>query len=131
MYTLDLICSLGHVFEGWFSNREAFECQRDGNLISCPSCNDTKIQQTLTPVRIKKHVDAPMNATVPRKPAAPAIMQYIEKHFEDVGKEFTNEALKIHYGDAEHKNIRGTATPEEEKTLADEGVSFFKLPEFQ
>lgn len=131
MYTLDLACSNGHPFEGWFSNREAFECQRDGNLISCPGCGDTKIQQTLTPVRIKKHADAAAAADAPKKPAAPDIMQYIEKHFEDVGKEFTTEALKIHYGDAEHRNIRGTATPTEEKTLSEEGVSFFRLPEFQ
>lgn len=129
MYTLDLICPKGHVFEGWFANRAAFERQRDSELISCPQCSSTKIQQTLTPVRIKKHAEAGGDA-IP-KPVLPAIAQYIEKNFENVGKEFADEAIKIHYGDAEHRNIRGTATPEEEKTLSDEGVDFFKIPEFQ
>jgi hypothetical protein len=56
------------------------------------------------------------------------VNEYIEKHFEDVGANFYKEALKIHYGEAEKRNIKGTATTEEEVILKEEGVQFFKVP---
>jgi len=45
-----------------------------------------------------------------------------------VGCKFTTEALKMHYGVSELKNIRGTSTEKEEKILKDEGINFFKIP---
>ena len=56
------------------------------------------------------------------------VVDYIQESFEDVGTKFAAEALKIHYGVAEKRNIRGSATVDEEKTLKDEGVEFFKIP---
>ena len=35
------------------------------------------------------------------------IHDYLDKHFEDVGADFYKEALKIHYGEAEKRNIKG------------------------
>jgi hypothetical protein len=55
-------------------------------------------------------------------------VEYINEEFEDMGTDFTNEALKMHYGVAEERNIRGTATESEEKLLKDEGIKFFKFP---
>lgn len=54
--------------------------------------------------------------------------QYIEKNFEDVGDKFAEVALKIHFGDEEKRNIKGTTTPQEEANLKEEGVSFIKIP---
>ncbi|MCU0597176.1 MAG: DUF1178 family protein [Desulfobacterota bacterium] len=34
----------------------------------------------------------------------------------------------MHYGVSEKKNIKGSATFEEEKMLSDEKIEFFKLP---
>jgi len=45
-----------------------------------------------------------------------------------VGSDFTKEALKMHYGVIEPRNIRGVSTKEEEKTLKEEGVQFIKVP---
>ena len=56
------------------------------------------------------------------------IVDYIDKNFEDVGPDFAKESLKMHYGVAEKKNIKGLATDKEEKMLKDEGIQFFKLP---
>ena len=55
-------------------------------------------------------------------------IDFVEKNFDNVGCEFAKEALKIHYGAAEPRNIRGVSTNEEEKILRDEGVEFFKIP---
>jgi hypothetical protein len=57
-----------------------------------------------------------------------SINKYLDEHFEDVGLNFTKEALKIHYGEAKKRNIKGTATQDQEKLLKDEGVQFLKIP---
>jgi len=56
------------------------------------------------------------------------VHEYLDKHFEDVGAEFYKEALKIHYREVKKRNIKGTATTEEEVILKEEGVQFFKIP---
>ena len=54
--------------------------------------------------------------------------QYIDKNFEDVGDKFAEVALKIHFGEEEKRNIKGTTTPQEENNLREEGVQFIKIP---
>ena len=56
------------------------------------------------------------------------ITDYVNKNFEDVGLNFAKEALKIHFGESEKRNIKGMALPEEEKILKEEGIPFLKLP---
>jgi hypothetical protein len=56
------------------------------------------------------------------------VIDYIKKNFDDVGTDFAKEALKMHYGVTDKRNIKGSATAEEEKTLKDEGIEFVKLP---
>ena len=56
------------------------------------------------------------------------IADFVENNFEDVACKFTTEALKMHYGVSELRNIRGTSTEKEEKILKDEGINFFKIP---
>ncbi len=36
--------------------------------------------------------------------------------------------LKIHFGEEEKRNIKGTTTPQEENNLREEGVQFIKIP---
>ncbi len=55
-------------------------------------------------------------------------MEYIKNNFDDVGADFSKEALKMHYGVSKKRNIRGSATGEEEETLKEEGIKFFKIP---
>jgi hypothetical protein len=47
---------------------------------------------------------------------------------EDVGNRFPEEARKMYYGEAEARNIRGHATPEETEELIDEGIAVMPLP---
>jgi hypothetical protein len=56
------------------------------------------------------------------------IVDFIHKNFDDVGCDFAKEALKIHYGVEEPRNIRGVSTKEEEKMLKEEGIDFLKIP---
>jgi len=56
------------------------------------------------------------------------IVEYVTENFDDVGSDFAREALKIHYGAVEPRNIRGVSTRAEEKMLQDEGVDYVKFP---
>ena len=131
MIAFDLQCADGHTFEGWFEDSDSYEKQKKQNLISCPICNTTEVFKILSPVAIKKSdPQAKQTLTDHAQLAAfgKQIVDYVEKNFDDVGCEFATEALKIHYGVTEPRNIRGVSTPEEEKTLKKEGIQYFKLP---
>ena len=131
MIAFDLQCAEGHIFEGWFDSNEAFEEQKKKNMISCPICNSMDVSKILSPIAIKKGVH-----TQKGKPAhqdqlteiSNKIVDYVEKNFDNVGCDFAKEALKIHYGATEPRNIRGVSTPDEEKVLNEEGIEFFKIP---
>jgi hypothetical protein len=45
-----------------------------------------------------------------------------------IGPGFAEEALKMHFEEIDHRNIRGTMTDDEEKELQDEGVEYIKVP---
>ena len=131
MIAFDLECQDGHIFEGWFENSETFEEQDKKNMISCPYCNDTNIKKVLSPVPMKKspNYDVGLNKkNIDYRKLAKEVVEYINNEFEDLGADFTKEALKMHYGVTEKKNIKGTASQDEEKILLDEGIQFFKFP---
>ena len=52
----------------------------------------------------------------------------IEKNFDYVGNDFTEEAKKMKYGEKEERPIYGEATIEQTKELADEEISVVPLP---
>ena len=133
MIAFDLRCSNGHSFEGWFKDLESFNEQGSRGMIICPFCKSNKVSRELSPVAIKSPRGdvRPQEDTPDYRKLAMGIMEYIQKNFEDVGTDFAKEALKIHYGVTEKRDIRGSATDEEEKTLKDEGIKFFKFPFFK
>lgn len=130
MIVFDLQCGTGHHFEGWFDDGDDYESQLRNNLIACPVCNDVNVSRLPSAFAIKSAPSSPEKADAATHLEAlrRSVDEYLEKNFDDVGCNFTNEALKIHYGVSEKKNIRGTSTKEEEKLLEKEGIPFFKVP---
>ena len=130
MIAFDMECSQGHLFEGWFDSNESFEEQNARGLVSCPYCDDTDIRKVMSPVAVKKShpEDRPTRGGIDYQRLAREIVDYVQNNFEDMGPKFAAEALKIHYGVAERRNIKGSATADEEETLRDEGIEFFKVP---
>jgi hypothetical protein len=53
---------------------------------------------------------------------------HLVKNADDVGARFPNEARKMHYGDIEPRPIYGEASPEDAKSLIEEGVAVGSLP---
>lgn len=129
MIVYDLECGNGHCFEGWFEDCESFDRQMAEKQIACPVCDDGNI--------VKKPFAPAIRTGLQQQRRDPAladmielrqrVIEYIDQHFENVGSQFATEALKIHYGVAEARNIRGVSTPHDEKLLENEGVPFFKV----
>jgi hypothetical protein len=130
MIAYDLKCQNGHTFEGWFEDAGAFKKQLKACLIGCPVCDDTQIERIPSTFAIKGSPAQPpmISSQLNQKDMARAIAHYVDKNFDNVGADFAKEALKIHYGVNEPRNIRGVSTPQEEKTLREEGVEFVKFP---
>lgn len=149
MKVLDLQCRHGHAFEGWFASQEDYASQRERGLLTCPVCNDAEVSKKLSAPRLNlgrsaepaaPAPDAPqVPATAPAAQAMPALPQalqaamlkmvrHVMANTEDVGTRFAEEARKIHYGEADNRNIRGQASREETEALLDEGIDILPLP---
>jgi len=130
MIAFDLQCDMGHVFEGWFEDSKAYKAQKKRGLITCPSCNSTAISKLPSTFAIKgsQTSASQLDKKIDLKQMSNEIVDYVSKNFDNVGCDFAKEALKMHYGVTEPRNIRGVSTKEEEKVLTKEGVQFFKVP---
>jgi hypothetical protein len=133
MIVFDLQCSDDHVFEGWFEDGKAFDDQKKKNLISCPVCNDTNVFKKLSTFGLAKQSSNNNVRDIATRQEILAgigekIIDYVKNNFDDVGCDFAKEALKIHYGVSEPRNIKGISTKEEEKQLKEEGIPILKIP---
>jgi len=151
MIRYSLRCERDHTFESWFQDSSAYESQVRRKLVSCPVCDSVKVEKAIMAPRIvgkkgrERAEPAPAPAAVAEAPAAestPLMMaqerelraklkelrDHIVKNADNVGERFPNEARKMHYGDIEHRPIYGEASPEEARSLIDEGVEVSPLP---
>lgn len=128
----DIKCENGHIFEGWFNDRQAWIKQNAQRLVNCPVCNSSTVEVVPTSIAIRGKVDrsGPKDTQENLSPerVLRTLNDYVHHQFEDVGNQFAEVALKIHYGEEEKRNIRGTTTPQEEDQLREEGVRFIKIP---
>ncbi|MDR1110720.1 MAG: DUF1178 family protein [Deltaproteobacteria bacterium] len=137
MVVFDLTCINGHQFEGWFESLADLEEQIGARMLVCPVCGDANVARRPSTFGLVK--------SRPPVPASPgqdqasarmasaydrlrALTQTLEAEFADVGSNFSDEALKIHYGVSPRRNIRGLSTDDQEQMLRKEGVEFFKVP---
>ncbi len=132
MIIYDLKCEQGHTFEGWFQDQQAWNLQKSQKLVSCPVCNSSNVEIVPSSITIMGK-DSRAASKLQEKEISPikalqVLHQYIDKNFEDVGDKFAEVALKIHCGEEEKRNIKGTTTPQEENSLKEEGVQFIKIP---
>ena len=130
MISIDMECSNGHIFEGWFDSLDSFEDQNANNLVTCPFCDESTVRRVISPVAVKRStpIERDIMSPIDYQQLAQEVVEHIRNNSEDVGQKFAAEALKMHYGVIEKKNIRGVATAEEENVLKDEGIGFFKIP---
>src|SRR5210317_109743 len=105
-----LQCTKGHAFEGWFEDRKAYLDQKKKGLVTCPICNVTSVDIVPSTFAIKSGVPSISKDLAAEKASLEKTEQeaieFVKNNFDDVGADFAKEALKIHYGAAEPRNIR-------------------------
>ena len=148
MVIYDLICDENHAFEGWFKNAEDFATQQENGMLCCPFCESTLVTKKITAPNVSRKSDVNRAERSKRELAVGGgaavggsakaykelqtmlgqVHDFIDDNFVDVGNRFAEEALDIHQGNSDEKNIRGTASAEEIKQLKEEGVTALPIP---
>ena len=139
MIVYEIRCDTGHDFEAWFRNSDAFEHQRDAKQVTCPVCGSCEVTKAPMAPRIGKGTSE-KSEQKPRQEQPGAeqmrvvmsqiaeLNRHIAETCDYVGKSFPEEARKIHYGEAEHREIYGEASHDEAIALRDEGVTIAAIP---
>ena len=139
MKVLDLQCTQGHTFEGWFASEDDFLPQCNRAMVQCPLCGDAAVHKKLSAPRLNlstsRQDKAASEIEVPSQPAAEASMaaiwlemsRRIVANTQDVGERFAEEARRMHYGETEERAIRGKTTLDEARALVDEGIEILPI----
>jgi hypothetical protein len=138
MKVYNLQCTQTHQFEGWFASEVDFESQNAKGMIECPVCSDHHV--TRLPSAPRLNLSRPV-AEKPRSPALPGssrisqleqewmrLARVLIENTEDVGKNFADEARRIHNEEAPDRGIRGTTTADERAALSEEGIEVLQMP---
>ena len=149
MILYNLVCDKRHEFESWFPNSSAYDKQARRGLVSCPVCGSAKVEKAIMAPRLArrdKSTSIAVLAEVAQAPeaATPVAMlspqeqelrrklkelrDHLTSNSDNVGKNFPEEARKMHYGEIEHRSIYGEASPQDAKELHEEGIEFHPLP---
>jgi hypothetical protein len=129
-----LTCDKGHDFEAWFGSISDYDVQVEARAVTCPSCGSAEVKKAPMAPSVKLGRDrpsAPPSLSDDRRRTY-AVLKNLREHLkanaEHVGPAFAEEARKMHYGEAEERNIYGDATREEAIALAEEGIPALPLP---
>lgn len=137
MKVLDLRCTNGHGFEGWFGSEEDFLDQNGRGLVECPLCADRVVTRLPSAPRLnlsgaREPLPVPGPKAEPSAADLQALWMQVVRHAientDDVGERFAEEARRIHYGETDARGIRGVASPEERHALHEEGIEVVSLP---
>jgi hypothetical protein len=139
MKVLNLQCTHGHGFEGWFASEDDFRSQLGRGLVECPLCGDHGVQKLPSAPRLNLGAPAPAASAQPKQDLVTSpdkamqaawlkMVRHVMANTEDVGERFPEEARRMHYGEAEERAIRGQASVEDAKALVEEGIGVLPLP---
>lgn len=130
MIVYNLRCKSSHEFEGWFKDSSAFDAQAGSGKLVCPICNSRKVEKAIMAPSVsgtKKNVSAPEEMRRMRQ-FMTGLRKHVLENAENVGKNFAEEARKIHYGEIAERPIYGDSTVEEAMELVEEGIDVAPLP---
>jgi hypothetical protein len=123
MIVFDLQClDGGETFEAWFRSGSDFDRQQAGVMVQCPFCQSANVAK------------APMAPRLPRKTSGDALARLAALQAEMlkksrwVGDEFADTARAMHSGDIESEQVHGSATLDQARSLAEDGVPVAPLP---
>lgn len=131
-----LHCAEGHGFEGWFANMADYDAQAEEGALRCPVCDSARVEKALMAPNLAtgRRRDAAADERLAQfkkglNDAARKARDEVHKTAEPVGRDFPEEARRIHYGEAKDRPIYGEATKKEAEALADEGIAVAPVPQ--
>lgn len=134
MIKYNLKCENNHEFESWFSNSNEFEKLSKKRLLECIYCSSKEVSKSIMAPRVSimdkkstnlRKLDKLLNA---EKSELLKFRNFIEKNFENVGKNFSKEVRDIYYDKKNKRLIYGTTTQKEREELEDEGIDLLSVP---
>lgn len=131
MIVYSLACAKGHSFEGWFKDSAAYDAQAAERKLVCPVCNSHKVEKAPMAPAVsgtKKKGEPSAKELRKMRQFVSGLRKYVQDNAENVGRDFPEEARKIHYGETEERPIYGEASLEEAKDLIEEGIEVAPLP---
>jgi hypothetical protein len=128
-----LSCAAGHAFEGWFSSSAAYDEQFANGKLVCPVCDSRKISKApmapaLSSTVGKQKSEPPAQELRNMRQFMTGLRKHVMDTAENVGRNFPEEARKIHYGEIEERPIYGEASVRDAMELLEEGVNVAPLP---
>ena len=126
-----LICKKCNIdFDSWFASSNEFERLKRKKLLTCLSCNSTKVEKNLmAPKLINTKNETQIQKFKDIKRVVKNYQNFIKENFEYVGNNFTYEARSIHYNNKKkEKGIYGTASKKDLDELREEGIEAQVLP---
>lgn len=142
-----LQCDKGHGFESWFRDNESFRQQSRRGFVECPHCGSARVEKAIMAPHVARRdrEAAAAEAALPEAASAVpattltpedkamrelvrAMRRHVEANADNVGDRFADEALRMHHGELDGRPIYGSATPDDARMLAEEGVGFMPLP---
>ncbi|RYD44805.1 MAG: DUF1178 family protein [Sphingomonadales bacterium] len=144
MIVFDLCCAAGdHCFEAWFASSDSFGAQQARGLISCPVCGDADVRKAVMAPRVGAKSNRQAVSQAPVKPSGSgeplpelarrlladiaAKQAEMLPHSQWVGRDFADAARAMHEGRAAENLIHGQASPEEARSLHDDGIAAMPL----
>ena len=130
-YTLE--CKNEHNFEAWFRDSATCDTHLQGCKVECPICGDDKIGKAVMAPNLagtkrdSKRERPPTSVDVVRDEIR-TLRKKVEEEATYVGRQFFDEARKIHAGESETKSIYGEANLSEVKALHEDGIECMPLP---
>ena len=133
MIKYNLKCKNKHEFESWFSNSKEFERLRSRKMIECIYCKSKEVEKSImSPLVLNKEEKTKKEKSLENfkkvQTELVKLRKFVEKNFEDVGKNFPREVRNVYYDNRKNKNIYGQATPEETEELKEEGIEVTSIP---
>lgn len=133
MIKYNLQCKNKHEFESWFSSSKEFEKLISKKMVECIYCKSKKIKKSImSPLVLNKEEKTKKEKSLQDfkkvQKELVKIRKFVEKNFENVGKDFPREVRNVYYDNRKNKNIYGQATLEETEELKEEGIEVASIP---
>tara|TARA_B100001121_G_C18161129_1_gene376827 strand:+ start:29 stop:451 length:423 start_codon:yes stop_codon:yes gene_type:complete len=134
MIKYNLKCHKDHEFESWFSNSKEFDKLKKLKLLECIYCSSRNINKSIMAPMVSSSKNKNYQLEVLdkdfkyKKDTLCKLRKFIEKNFDNVGKDFSKKIREIYYDKKSNKAIYGTTTSKEREELAEEGIDLLSIP---